>query len=221
MLLSILILFFLLWLALRFFRGSNAQNVTPCLPQQWQMPEDGRYPLVLLPRDYKKTALPERLTHQPQKGSSELYFFRYLKRHFPGCVFDNLALRIKDTYYYPDFVLHYEPCSLWIDIEIDEPYSLPHGEPTHYIGADERRNQFFLDKGWGVVRFTEEQVVRQPLACCRFLAELLHALTGDDSFLLELKNAPELTIRPYPWTEEDSRYMATYKTRQSYLRLVR
>lgn len=220
MLLSVLILFFLLWLAVRFFRGNPPRSTTARrLSAQWQG-DNSRYPLVLLPRRNEAVS-PELLTNQPQKGSSEAYFFRYLKRYFPGCVFDNLALRIKDAHYFPDFVLYYEPHELWIDIEIDEPYSLPHGEPTHYIGADDRRNQFFLDKGWVIVRFTEEQVVRQPVACCRFLAELLQALTGDDSFLPELRTAPSLTIRPYPWTEEDSRYMATYKTRQSYLRLTR
>lgn len=220
MLLSILILFFLLWLAARFFRGSDIKPANKHFSPQWKA-DNERYPLVFLPSSYYGANAPERLSHQPQRGSSEAYFFKYLKRYFPGCVFDNLALRIKDDHYFPDFVLYYEPHGLWIDVEIDEPYSLPHGEPTHYIGADDRRNRFFTDKGWVVVRFTEEQVVRQPLACCRFLAELLQALTGDDSFLLELKTAPELTIRPYPWTEEDSRHMAIYKTRQSYLRLTR
>lgn len=218
MLLGVLILLFMLLLTWQLLRKPTAKPAA--LPVALQ--QTNRYPLVMLPSRPIRAIPPVRIEGQrPQKGISEDYFFTYLRRYFPGCVFNDMALRIQSDYYFPDFAFFYEPQYLWIDLEIDEPYALPEQTPTHYLGADTARNNFFLERGWIVLRFTEEQVVRQPLACCRFLAEILEKITGDSSFLDALYAAPPLHIRPHPWTIVQSRNMAACRTRQSYLHLVR
>ena len=49
----------------------------------------------------------------------------------------------EDIYYYPDFTFICDETRLHIDIEIDEPYSLPDKKPIHYVGIDEWQNESF------------------------------------------------------------------------------
>ena len=79
--------------------------------------------------------------------------------------------------YEPDIVLKDRSNKhILIDIEIDEPYDLSSRVPTHCLGRDNKRDDFFSRRGWVVVRFTEYQIVTQINECCavRILFYLLH-----------------------------------------------
>lgn len=65
-----------------------------------------------------------------------------------------------------------------IDIEIDEPYTLPDFIPRHYIedSSDSLRDSLFRKSGWAVVRFAEKQVAEGPADCCGYVAALINSL---------------------------------------------
>lgn len=102
-----------------------------------------------------------------------------------------------------------------MDIEVDEPYSGISRKPMHYIGSyDQDRDRYFNQHGWVVIRFTEEQVVKQPIPCCHFIGKVLNALIPQYSFPEELA----LELKPViQWTYEEAERMALENFRESYL----
>jgi hypothetical protein len=99
-----------------------------------------------------------------KRGVAEDRFAKYLDLYFPDLRQPNYSFDIPDTTlaYSADFCLQL-PCGLSIDVEIDKPYVGNTKEPHHCSdgGKDDRRNQFFIDDNWLVVRFSERQVVVQ------------------------------------------------------------
>ena len=71
--------------------------------------------------------------------------------------------------YTPDVIVHVPQVGLWICVEVDEPWHRRPGDPkrypSHWIGKDERRDQYFLERGWVVIRFAEEQVATGIEGC--------------------------------------------------------
>ncbi|MFW6359852.1 MAG: DUF559 domain-containing protein [Chroococcales cyanobacterium] len=173
------------------------------------------YRLKLLEQELKRTIPHDGSNSNTRKGFLEGKFRNYLNHYFKKNIYTGLKLDIPN-YEYPytaDFTYIDSQWNLYIDIEIDEPYAYQTRKPTHY--DDSRRNQFFLDKGWIVIRFAEEQVCRQPESCCKVIAETISQLTNQriDPRLL---NIPKLTPIKQ-WTEYEARSMAEREYRQSYL----
>jgi very-short-patch-repair endonuclease len=123
--------------------------------------------------------------------------------------------------YTPDFAYTDLLHKLYIDIEIDEPYTprQPNSEkpliPTHYVGNDDRRDRFFQNAGWAVIRFSERQVLLHPDRCCKLVAELVAELTGNQNILSDFEQIPHLESEPQ-WTEAESRLMAIKQARLHY-----
>lgn len=125
-----------------------------------------------------------------KKGVSEKFFYNRLKEHFSNyTVRDNIKIPVGYSYYYPDIALFIE--GLYIDIEIDEPYTEEGGEPIHYLDfiGDERlssdieRNTFFQACGWEVIRFSEEQIVNYPSNCVQFIEGVVRSCLYSDPSL--------------------------------------
>lgn len=97
--------------------------------------------------------------------------------------FDDFMNAKSDNAYVPDFIFEHPITELTIDIEIDEPYS--NRKPIHYAGNthDCKRNKYFSDQNWIIMRFSEFQIITDALACCREIAFIIQDLTGDKSFL--------------------------------------
>ena len=153
-------------------------------------------------------------------GYTEKYFCSYLKRYFSNNVYTGLTLDIPNFShpYSPDFAYIDSNLNLYVDIEIDEPYAYKSRVSTHYIYAekDERRNNFFLDRGWLVIRFSEEQIVKYPESCCKTVAEIIAYLLNDNSILSPFQNVIPLPKRKQ-WTREEAEKMAMAEYRKTYL----
>ena len=154
---------------------------------------------------------------QGRRGGSEEKFEIKLRAAFPGKILKGrpgFAIPDFPYPYTPDMIYHDPALKLWIDIEIDEPYSWSTGEPIHYQGLDKqlRRDQFFLDKGWIVIRFAEEQVVRFPRSCCKVIALVLAELLEDGNYLDPYDQVPDLP-QISQWTREEAEDMARRRTR--------
>jgi predicted DNA-binding transcriptional regulator YafY len=67
-----------------------------------------------------------------------------------------------------------------------------------------------------VVRFAEIQVHQQPLACCRFVAEVVASLNPGFVVPSVLQSAPDVAAIPQ-WTQEQAQQWSQNKYRESYL----
>lgn len=157
-----------------------------------------------------------------QQGVSEKQFFVYLCRYFSGfydfCMGGEFPIPGTSLRYTADFILVHQPTGLAIDIEIDEPYDGRTGKPHHCVdrGKDSQRNQFFLERNWVVIRFSELQVVKYPDACCQAIARVVSQIAGDYKGLAMLQNVVDLFFQKQ-WTTKEAIYMAKTKFRNSYL----
>jgi len=158
-----------------------------------------------------------------QQGVSEKQFFIYLCRYFSGfydfCMGGEFPIPGTSFRYTADFILVHKPTGLAIDIEIDEPYDGRTGKPHHCVdrNKDNQRNQFFLERNWVVIRFSELQVVKYPDGCCKAIARVVSQITGDYRGLVQLQNVKEL-LPQKQWKVKEAVYMAKAKFRNSYIR---
>lgn len=154
------------------------------------------------------------------RGDSEANFYSYLRKYFGKNIYTKLTLNIPNFHhpYSPDFTYIDRQTNLYIDIEIDEPYSYKDKKrkPIHYINLDVKRDRFFLERGWIVIRFSEEQIVCYPESCCKIIAETLASLLNDNSILSRFDNVFPLPKRKQ-WTKDEAEEMARTDYRKTYL----
>lgn len=133
----------------------------------------------------------------------------------------NILRCVGNYNYVPDFAYVDEANCLFIDIEIDEPYT-PRQYPNsdkdlkliHCIGDDDYRDSQFTQSDWIVIHFSENQVCRYPDRCCKFIAQLIFDLTGDNSALSKMSRINNLEIEPR-WTATEATQMAQQRSRVS------
>ncbi|OLP17385.1 hypothetical protein BST81_16430 [Leptolyngbya sp. 'hensonii'] len=174
---------------------------------------------ALLLQVLRQTVLPDRTKSAALRGRSEGEFGEYLRRYFPDKIYTGLALTIPGYShpYTPDFAYVDRTISLCLDIEIDEPYRHGEADPLHYRGSekDRQRNAFFLNRGWIVIRFSEEQAMRQANSCCKTIAATIAQILTDPSYLLPFSEVPDLQpVRC--WTAEEGKQMARQNYRAQY-----
>jgi very-short-patch-repair endonuclease len=101
-----------------------------------------------------------------KKGVSEEFFYKILNKYSNYKVYKSL----KYGFYFPDLVIVKD--NLVAVLEIDEPYSFENKEPIHYDDMDENRDIFFVDNGFLVIRFAEDQILSEPLKCVKILDDI-------------------------------------------------
>jgi len=170
-----------------------------------------------------QTAPPDGEGSGAKRGYSEKKFESYLHQYFPGKICTGLTMQ-NPSYdrrypYTADFAYIEPAMNLHIDIEVDEPYDYTSRQPRHYVGleTEKKRNRFFTDRLWIVIRFSEEQVVRWPDSCCKTVAEVIADVMGDKPLPPQFTGIPSLKQMPR-WTEQEARLLAADSYRQTYLR---
>ncbi|TRW25351.1 hypothetical protein FMM05_08590 [Flavobacterium zepuense] len=152
-------------------------------------------------------------------GFSESFFEHKLERYFKNHILKNVVIDDGRKYpYQPDYIFYYEEYNLYIDIEIDEPYALSNKKPIHL--NDDKRNDYFLDKGWGVIRFAEIQVTKYPELCCKIISEYIRNITDENIWIEgfhELKSLETIAA----WNFDDANEMASKSYRQTYLQFLK
>ncbi|MEO8238371.1 MAG: hypothetical protein ABI576_09695 [Flavobacterium sp.] len=139
----------------------------------------------------KKTKMPSTKSDY-KKGASHDYFKSYLTRYFGEFIIEDATIPWEYKYhrydyddettrtYITDFAYINREAKLCIAIEIDEPYSLINKEAIHL--TDYKRNLFFINNNWIVIRFAEEQVVLNPHECCYLIRDFIKPLLENSSF---------------------------------------
>ncbi|MGB5770557.1 MAG: hypothetical protein WBM32_11920 [Crocosphaera sp.] len=154
-----------------------------------------------------------------QKGVSETKFLEVLQSILPTVKFGGeFPIPNFSHPYSQDMVFIDQDTGLSINIEIDEPYEGKKKQPHHCLDDDKdrKRNQFFTERNWVVVRFAEEQVVKNPQGCCRYLVEVIVNLNQDISLFKKVQEFPSLEpIKA--WTSSEARQLAVWRYRETYL----
>ncbi len=150
------------------------------------------------------------LDRDVQKGRYDDFFLQKLKNSFNNKISDLIEFTLPNGNAFVPDAAFIDPISgLCIDIEIDEPYSIPSGKAIHYIGGpDDNRNTYFAEMGWFVIRFAEEQIAKYSEQCIVFIKE----------FIAQLKNGQRPSF-PFPvkrWTINDSFLLFKNNYRQTY-----
>ena len=154
------------------------------------------------------------LSRDVQKGRYELSFKTKLIETFGHRIFENMEISINNQFYsyVPDFVYLDNQTGLSIDIEIDEPYSLPSKIPIHYIGADDYRNKTFIQNGWFVIRFAEIQIAQYSKECIEYIKNVVkHIFDGVD--------IPPFNYPVQQWEMTEAYNMAKCNYREQYNKL--
>ncbi len=154
-----------------------------------------------------------------QVGVSEEHFMGYMLKSLPGQIsFGHVYLPEGYSHPYSADIEIILPNGLGIQVEIDEPYVGKTREPHHCWDNDKdtKRDRYFLEQGWIIIRFSERQVVVSPKECCGFIAEVIFGLTQSKSLVKLSQLAKKLEPDPQ-WSAQQSQLMEKLKTREKYL----
>ena len=136
-------------------------------------------------------------------------FLYHLHNAFGNNITDSIEFMLPNQRaFVPDAAYVNRSTGLCIDIEIDEPYSLPDKKPIHYIGSDEYRNSFFSENGWFVIRFAEEQVAKYPEDCVKYVNDFISGIA--------VGKMPIFTNCVERWSFSDAYGMSETNYRESY-----
>ena len=152
----------------------------------------------------------DELSREVQKGRHEILFVKKLRDAFGDKITDKIEFTLPNgNAFVPDAAYIDPSTGLCIDIEVDEPYTLPERKPIHYIGGpDEYRNSFFSDKGWFVIRFAEGQIAKHPDECIGFIKDFISNL--------KIGKIPSFDYHIDRWTIGEACVLAKNNYRQSY-----
>lgn len=122
----------------------------------------------------------------PKKGMFEEKLLRYFRLKYPSYAKNNTKIGP----FFPDILLDIGGIA-YIDIEIDEPYDLQTGDPTHStFGKDDFRNEFFSNREIFVIRFAEFQIHHYLNECISIVDAMVQFIeTGDPQCLSSIKDS--------------------------------
>lgn len=204
----------------RNYQSQKEATITPEKVAEWRQKKIKQRLASLQP-----TPLGVRVTDIDRRGYAEFpnncSFSNLLERYFGSKKIH--ALRYMNDKI-PDFAYVDKVNNLYIDIEIDEPYTprqYPHKSELltviHCLEQNEyeNRDRLFTDSDWFVIHFSEKQIICWTESCCKHIAKTIYELTGDSSVLSQLDRVRDLQTEPR-WTKQKAEAMANRQERLSY-----
>lgn len=165
---------------------------------------------------------PQLFSESIYKGVSEDYFNGYLLKYFGNYILMRHCLHLNKYSLYPDFTFWDKTNKICVDIEIDESYVASNGKPIHYKDSDLKRDRVFLSYGWFIIRFSEKQIVTNPIGCCKSISNFLNEIyyqigkSFNSENIESLKNEIEVQSDVIP-TLEQAHTLAFNRYRNTYL----
>lgn len=147
-----------------------------------------------------------------KRGRMEDSFFEALmKQHHKY-----IRINRKVGNFFPDIVIQVRD-NKCIDVEIDEPYEFTNKEEIHFIGCgDEKRNEYFQNQGWFVLRFSEINLVKYFDECVLIVENLVKFLRFNKPKYLEKLLSLKERIEHTQWTFEEAHFMALKNYRKKW-----
>lgn len=171
---------------------------------------------------FNKSTIPTDTNKVQKIGKTENFFFNILKEKFGSKILNNLVIDLSVTgrAYIPDIIYADFNNKIFIDIEIDEPYSFEDKKPIHYIHnsvhIDEKRDKFFLENNWLVIRFSEIQVTKNFLECIKTLELIIKGI--EEQYIVDKETLLKNNIRTHScWSYSGAKKMAVDNFREKYI----
>jgi len=149
-----------------------------------------------------------------REGRYEYFLRNSIRKYLPGELITGAYLNI-DGFPYPYSPdICYIQDGLFFDIEIDEPYAKVNDEYITCHTNDTRRNNFFINKRWIVIRFSEKQVYCYANSCAKEIAKVVYQLTNTPvpASLESIKDLP----KDEKWNKQEALEMINKRYRDSY-----
>lgn len=189
--------------------------------------------------ELKKISQPVKV--ESKKGYSEGGFIAELKQNLAHLIYEGDLEIVEgvgiehnlDEYehlrsFQLDIVLYHKESGMFFDIEIDEPYTLEEGKPIHCYDFvedyNENRDSILTENHtWIVIRFSEEQVIRFPELCTKFILGNIARFTFDEKYYQfgqQISSFDLHEVLPISrWRGNDARRMADENFRERYLKI--
>jgi hypothetical protein len=153
-----------------------------------------------------------------QVGVSEGHFRKYLKQYFPDILRPSYTFKLNDSYAYSSDFTIILPNKFSIIVELDEPYEGRSKKPYHCTDTkkDLDRDEFFVNREWIVIRFSEYQTCAYPIECCYEIAILIDRFNSSTSYSNKFVNISRLALDPQ-WDTKKAVAMARKDYRLQYL----
>lgn len=166
------------------------------------------FPIIRAPKKGCEIKLPV-LGRRGRRGVCEQLLCEKIETSKLSCFYDDISLFVGNNTnpYEPDLAYIEAQKGIFIDVEVDEPYSGWERKPIHYktnYGTiDDKRNDYFTERGWTVIRFSEKQVKEQPLSCLKRIYQLLHTMNTSIIIPQCLIDESDITLDEM-WTESEA-----------------
>jgi len=157
--------------------------------------------------------------------SSKERFKVFLEQHFLNKTMDNILVvhETKNIEYTPDFILKLSRPKINIAIEIEEPYTLKEIEGQSNISSDEKyakirkiRDRIANELRWIVIVFSEEQIVKHPTECCKFISEFTESILIEEDIIGNFSSVTSLSQLKFS-KERNINKLKKAKFRENYL----
>ena len=174
------------------------------------------YPQLLAPRRGTPIALPRR-GKNCKRGLSESWLSFWMLRHRLKNFYDSTALHVPGHRFEPDLAYVDEARGIFIDIEVDEPYTFARRIPTHAMGRDDERNRLVTEAGWVVLRFSEQQALTTPERVARTVIDVVRTIAPDVPMPRALRDVEPAVPEPR-WDYQEARRRAATRASYTYQR---
>lgn len=157
-----------------------------------------------------------------KQGVTEAFFYSELKKHFVTYLILNdisITLGNEKLPFEPDIaIISTSATNIRIDIEIDEPYSGISRQITHCGNIDLNRDNYFVERGWIVIRFSEYQVFKHTKSCMKYIAVVLMSIIDNMPLPFELLKEADLK-NEMKWDEIQAMIWEQENYRENYLNI--
>lgn len=170
---------------------------------------------------FKNSTFPIYSNDNQKIGKYEVYFYNILKNKFGDKILRNSVINFFESgrAYTPDIIYADTKNNIFIDIEIDEPYSFENNEPIHYlqnsVHSDEERDKYFLENYWIIIRFSEMQITQNYSECINTIELVLKGI--EDQYIVNKDTLLNNMIQIHScWNYSDAKKMALENFRNKY-----
>ena len=177
--------------------------------------QQSHYPQLLAPSVGTPITRPSRGSSY-KRGVGDMWVAIHVEALRLPCFHDDLSLNVAGHRFEPDLAYIDAGRGIFIDIEVDEPYTMGRCVPTHTIGSDDQRNQLFIQAGWTVLRFSERQCIATPKSVLRTVVDLVCQMDQLVEMPKALADIAPIELDPR-WDFDSAKQLARQRYRDPYL----